>query len=294
VLFINVPFGLAVLVLAARYLPEPARHRARLDIPGAITATGGVASIVYGFTNAAAHGWGSSATVMWLGIGVALIAAFLTIEARTASPLLPLRLFADRNRATAYAGMFLGPMAGMSMFFFMTQYLQEVHGMSALATGFAFLPMALVVFTMSRFIPRLLPRFGPKRIALTGTVSMIAGQALLTQLTVATNYFPMVFCSMLLMGFGMGMAFSPLNVIIMGSVPAADAGAAGGALQTVQQIGGSLGLAILVTVFGTATRHATGSSHHVLLTGMTDAFAVSTLIASLSFLVALTFRTTRQ
>jgi EmrB/QacA subfamily drug resistance transporter len=293
VLFINVPFGFAVVVLASRYLREPERHPARLDLPGAVTATAGVAAIVYGFIGAAQNGWGEPTTLTSLAAGAVLLAAFLVIETRTAQPLLPLRLFADRNRGAAYVNFFLGPMAGMSMFFFLTQYLQEVRGMSALGTGFAFLPMALLVFTMSRLIPRLLPRFGPKPVALVGTVLMAGGLVLLTGLSADSGYFPRLFVSMLLMGLGMGLAFAPLNVIIMATVPPRDAGAAGGVLQTMQQTGATLGLAILVTVFGTATRHATGSAHQVMVTGMTTAFVASVIIAAVTFLVALTFRRAR-
>jgi MFS family permease len=222
-----------------------------------------------------------------------LLIAFLAIEIRIAQPLLPLRLFTDRTRAAAYANMFLGPMAGMSMFFFLTQYLQQVRGFSALATGFAFLPTALLMFTMIRLIPRLLPRFGPKPVILTGTAAMIGGLALLTQLSADSGYFPLLFVAMLLMGSGIGLAFSPLNVIIMSTVPPRDAGAAGGALQTLQQTGAALGLAILVTVFGTASRNATGSAHDILVSGMTAAFTGATGIAVLTFLVALTFPRTR-
>jgi EmrB/QacA subfamily drug resistance transporter len=293
VLFINVPFGLAATVLASRYLREPERHPARLDLPGAVTATAGIAAIVYGFVRAASAGWGESITLISLTAGVVLLAAFLIIEIRTEQPLLPLRLLADRNRAAAYVNFFLGPMAGMAMFFFLTQYLQDVRGMSALGTGFAFLPMAAVVFGMTRLIPRLLPRFGPRPVALVGTAAMIAALALLTQLSTDSGYFPLVLIPLLLMGLGMGLAFSPLNVIIMSTVQPKDAGAAGGVLQTMQQTGGTLGLAILVTVFGSATRNATGSPHQILVTGMTHAFVASAIIGALTFVVALTFRRPR-
>ncbi|WP_223885220.1 MFS transporter [Nocardia colli] len=293
VLFINVPFGLVVVLLALRYLPDAVRQPARLDLPGAVTATGGVAALVYGFISAASNGWSNETTDISLAAGVLLLVAFVAIELRTAQPLLPLRLFTDRNRAAAYANMFLGPMAGMSMFFFLTQYLQEVRGLSALATGFAFLPTAVLMFTMIRLIPRLLPRFGPKPVTLVGTALMGSGLALLTQLRTDSGYFPLLFVAMVLMGFGIGLAFSPLNVIIMSSVPPSDAGAAGGALQTLQQTGSALGLAILVTVFGTAALGATGSPQQVLVSGTTTAFAVAVGIAVLTFLVALTFRSTR-
>ncbi|WP_230330040.1 MFS transporter [Nocardia aurantiaca] len=293
VLFINVPFGLAVVVLALLYLPTAQRQSAHLDLPGAFTATTGVAALVYGFISAASDGWGSATTDIFLAAGAALIIAFLAIESRTAQPLLPLRLFADRNRAAAYANMFLTPMAGMSMFFFLTQFLQDVLGLSALATGFAFLPTAALMFTMIRLIPRLLPRFGPKPVTLVGAGSMVTGLILLTQLTTDSGYFPLLFIAMILIGCGLGLAVSPLNVIIMSNVEPHEAGAAGGALQTLQQTGASLGLAILVTVFGTATRSAGGSIQHALVSGMTTAFAAAAGIATLTFVVALTFRAVR-
>ncbi|MFI6213639.1 MFS transporter [Nocardia brasiliensis] len=293
-LFINVPFGLAVVVLALRYLPDAPRRSARLDLPGAVTATAGVAVLVYGFISAAADGWGSETTDIALAAGLLLLAAFLVIELRTAQPLLPLRLFLDRDRAAGYANIFFGPMAGMSMFFFLTQYLQEVRGLSALATGFAFLPTAVLMFTMIRLIPRLLPRFGPKPVTMIGSALMLSGLVLLTQLTAESGYFPLLFAAMVLMGLGIGLAFSPLGVIIMGNVPGEDAGAAGGAMQTLQQTGSALGLAILVTVFGTAVRDASGSAHEVLVSGITTAFAAACGIAALTFLVALTFRSTRS
>ncbi|WP_280440804.1 MFS transporter [Nocardia brasiliensis] len=293
-LFINVPFGLAVVVLALRYLPDAPRRSARLDLPGAVTATAGVAVLVYGFISAAADGWGSETTDIALAAGLLLLAAFLVIELRTAQPLLPLRLFLDRDRAAGYANIFFGPMAGMSMFFFLTQYLQEVRGLSALATGFAFLPTAVLMFTMIRLIPRLLPRFGPKPVTMIGSALMLSGLLLLTQLTAESGYFPLLFAAMVLMGLGIGLAFSPLGVIIMGNVPGEDAGAAGGAMQTLQQTGSALGLAILVTVFGTAVRDASGSAHEVLVSGITTAFAAACGIAALTFLVALTFRSTRS
>ncbi|TDD68236.1 MFS transporter [Jiangella aurantiaca] len=293
VLFINVPIGALISVLAMRYIHEPERHPARLDLLGAATGSAGAAALVYGFIRAASDGWRDGYTVGSLVAGSVLLGTFVLVEARTAQPLLPLRLFADRNRAAAYLNFFLGPMAGMSMFFFLTQYLQDVHGYRALSTGFAFLPMALILFGTTRLIPVLLPRFGPKPMAVSGALLMTTGVALLTRLGVDTGYAAGLLPSMLLMGVGMGLAFAPLNVVIMTSVPPADAGAAGGVLQTMQQAGATLGLAILVTVFGAASRDAAAAGaapDHVLLAGMTDAFTASALIAATAVLVALSFR----
>jgi EmrB/QacA subfamily drug resistance transporter len=296
VLFINVPFGLAATLLAPRYVREPERHPSRLDVPGAITATAGMAGIVYAFIHAASDGWSSQLTVVPLVAGVILLAAFLAIESRTGQPIMPLRLFADRNRATGYLNSFLGPAALMSMFFFLTQFLQEVRGFSALATGFAFLPMAVALFGMTRLMPRLLPRFGPRPLAVTGALFMIGGLVWLTQLSSTSTYAGALLIPMILMGIGGGLSLVPLTPVVMATVPAKDAGAAGGILQTMQQTGSTLGLAVLVTVFGTAVRNVghgapanSALGREALVTGMTHAFVVSTIVAVLVLIVASTF-----
>ncbi|GAA5187837.1 MFS transporter [Rugosimonospora acidiphila] len=299
VLFINVPFGLAAVLLAPRYVREPQRHPARVDLPGAVTGTGAIAALVYSFINAASAGWSSNQTRLTLAAGVLLLIAFLVIELRTKAPIMPLRLFADRNRAAAYVNFLLGPAAMMSMFFFLTQFLQEVRGFSALSTGFAFLPMAAGMFGMTRLVPRLLPRFGPKPLAVTGALVMIAGLVWLTQISVNSGYTDAILGPMVLLGLGGGLSFSPLTPVVMAGVEPKDAGAAGGVLQTMQQTGTSLGLAVLVTVFGTASRHAAvnapagaAGAAHILVSGMDAAFTVGTFIAVAAFLVALTFRHT--
>jgi EmrB/QacA subfamily drug resistance transporter len=296
VLFINVPFGVAAAVLASRVVPEPARHRARLDLPGAVTGTAGVAAVVYAFIRAAAGGWRDGTTIAVLVAGVALLAGFVLVEVWSRQPLVPLRLFADRNRAAAYLNFFVGPMAMMSMFFFLTQFLQRVDGLRPLATGLAFLPLAAAMFGMTRLIPYLLPRFGPKPMAVTGAALMIVGLGWLSRLTPDTGYLPGLLGPLLLMGIGGGLGFAPLNVIIMSTVPPADAGAAGGVLQTLQQVGGALGLAVLVTVFATGSRHAAdhgAAASGALVAGMTDAFTTSALLAAGTLVVALTFRRVR-
>lgn len=292
-MFINVPFGIAVTVLALRFIAEPERNAARLDLPGAITSTLGVAGLVYGFVRAASVGWSDPFVLGTLIGGALLVGVFVLVERWATEPLLRLSLLADGNRARAYANMFLGPMAMTSMFFFLTQFIQDVLGLKPLVTGFAFLPMAASIFAVSRVMPRLLPRFGPKVLVTAGTGLMVIGLVWLTQLHVASGYFPALFGPLLLMGIGGGLGFSPLNVIIMSTVPVRDAGAAGGALQTMQQIGSSLGLAVLVTVFGRVSATAIAnheSAAQVLVSGMTSAYVVAAGCALASFIVGLTFR----
>ncbi|MFF1608380.1 MFS transporter [Amycolatopsis sp. NPDC058278] len=289
-LFINVPFGVAIALLAPRFVAEPERRRAHLDLPGAVTGTLGVGALVFAFTHAASDGWGNPVTLGSLAGGLALLAGFVAIEARTALPLVPLRLFADRNRSAAYVNFFLGPMAMMSMFFFLTQFMQDIRHFAALATGFAFLPMAALIFTMSRLVPRLLPRYGPKPLAVTGSILMVTGVGWLTLLTTESTYFPALLGPLLLMGLGGGLSFAPLNVIVMATVPNEDAGAAGGVLQTMQQVGSTLGLAVLVTVFGSVTRSAGTTGAQLTVDGMTAAFTTAAVFAACTVLVALTFR----
>ncbi|HEX6446880.1 MAG TPA: MFS transporter [Streptosporangiales bacterium] len=294
VLFINVPFGVAAVVLAPRFVREPERHPARLDVRGAVLATAGVGALVYALIHAAASGWSQWRTAGPLLAGVVLLVGFVALQARSPQPLLPLRLFADRDRAAGFLAFLLGPAAMMSSFFFLTQFLQDVRHLTALATGVAFLPMAVGMFTMTRLVPRLLQRFGPKPLVLTGTVLMVVGLLMLTRLSVDSGYAAAVFAPMLVLGVGGGLGFSPLTPVIMATVEAADAGAAGGALQTMQQVGASLGLAVLVSVFGAAVRHAGPVSLPVgMVSGMTAAFTVAAGVAAGVLLIALTFRRSR-
>lgn len=290
VLFINGPLGGFALVAAFWKLPTIPRTRGRLDLPGAVTVTIGIAALVYGFIRAGSHGWNDPATGVALALGMLLTITFLVIERHSEQPLLPLRLFADRNRATAYGTAFVGYMGSMSMFFFMTLYMQEVLGMSPAATGLAFLPTALIMFAMIRIIPHILERFGSRRVTTVGAALLIAGLALPTQLSTDTPYFPLVFLTAALMGCGTGLALMPLSMIVMADVPSDLAGVVGGALQTVQQTGAAVGLAILITVFGGSTRHLSASPNDVLLQGVTTAFAAAVVMGAMTFIGTLIFR----
>jgi MFS family permease len=287
VLFINVPLGVPAVVLAGRYLPLVPKREARLDLLGAVTATGGVAALVFGFIRAATHGWGDVRIDLSLLVGTALIAVFLLVEKRPV-------LFADRDRAAAYANVFVGYMASMSMLFFLSLFLQDVRREGPLSTGFAFLPTAVLMFAMIRLVPRLLRRFGPKPVTMTGTALLVAGLVLLTRLTPDTGYFPVVFAATVLMGCGTGLGLMPLSVIIMAKVPSSAAGAAGGALQTIQQTGVTLGLAILTTVFGAYSRDVTGTTPRAALAhGITAAFAGAAVMAALAFVGTSAFRSSK-
>ncbi|GGQ82954.1 MFS transporter [Kitasatospora griseola] len=289
-MFINVPIGLAIALLTPRLVPAPTRHAARLDLPGAITATGGVAALIFGLLRAAERGWSDGPTIAALGTGLVLVAAFLAIESRTGQPLMPLRVFADRDRAAAYVITFLMAMAMISTFFFLTQFLQNVLGWNALVTGFAFLPMALGLVVTSRLTARLLPRLGTKWLMVIGTSLIATGMVCLTQLSTDSGYLSGLLVPMLLLGMGIGFTFATANVAIMSTVEAQDAGAAGGVLQTMQEVGSSVGLAVLITVFGFATGHARVLPHGLLVDGMAMAFAGAAVFAACGIAAAFGIR----
>ena len=293
VLFINVPFGVAVTILAPRLIAEPQRHEASLDIAGAISATGAMASLVYGLIRASASGWGSPFTIGALALAAVLLGSFVAIERRSRDALMPLRLFAERNRSGALAAMMLMVATMYGMFFFLTQFLQEVLGFKPLTAGLAFLPLTVPVFACSRFMPRLLARTGPRPLLVLGGVLVTTAVIWLAQLSPGSTYLSIVFGPMVLLGFGVGVSFLPLNVTVLAGVERRDTGAISGALQTMQQSGAALGLAVLVTIFGAARRQSlhTGATKLAvasLVHGISTAFLDSIVFAVLSLVIVTT------
>ncbi|HEY7947432.1 MAG TPA: MFS transporter [Acidimicrobiales bacterium] len=255
-LFINVPLGAALVFLAPRYLPESERRHGRFDLAGAATSTLGMSSLVYGFVRAASAGWGNRGTVAAFVAGAALLGAFALTEMRAEQPITPLHLFASRQRTGAYAARVLVVSGMFAMFFFLTQYLQGVRGYSALGAGLAFLPVTAVMFGAARMAPRLAPRVGNSRLLIGGVFTALVGMTLLSRIGAATPYFPGIAVPMLLLGLGIGSALTPLTTAGVAGVDPHDAGAASGVVNVAQQLGGSLGLGILVTVFAAADRAA--------------------------------------
>jgi EmrB/QacA subfamily drug resistance transporter len=265
--FINVPVGAAMILLAPRYIPETGRSTGRFDLVGALTATLGTGSLVYGIIHAAGHGWTTPATIIPLLAGAVLLAGLVLTERRAAQPIMPLRLFASRVRAGAYLArmLYLGAMIGF--FFYTTQYLQGVLGFSAFQAGAAFLPMTTVNFAVAMTIPKLTARLG-QAIPLTAGVALtLAGMAWLAQVQPASPYWSAVALPMVLIGAGQGLAFAPLTSAGIAGVTASDAGAASGLVNTFHQLGSALGLGVLVAVAATAghglTTHTAMLAAHV-------------------------------
>jgi predicted MFS family arabinose efflux permease len=302
VLFINVPIGIAVILLAPRFVAETPRVPGKFDLTGALTSSTGVALLVYAFTRAAGSGWGDHLAIGSFIVAAVLLVGFVLTERRASQPITPLRLFASKSRSGSYAARLLlvGGMYGM--FFFVTQYLQDVLGFSPLRAGFAFLPLTLLLFGASRFSPKLMPIVGPWRLMLVSMVPVIAGMVWLTQLSPTSGYWSGVFGPMVLFGIGVGAVFVPLTSAFLGGVRQQDSGAASSLVNVTQQLGGSAGLAALVAIFGTASRSAqahpavgltaAGQAHRVLSHGVSAAFVLAAAFdVAVLLIIALLLRT---
>ncbi|MFE9437535.1 MFS transporter [Streptomyces sp. NPDC006602] len=284
-LLINVPIGVAVALALPRVVSETPRRAGRFDAAGALAGTAGTTSLVYAFIRVSEEGWSDTQALLGFTTAAALLTAFALVEARAAQPILPLRLFADRDRAGGYAGILLLPAGMFGAFYFLTLIGQQVLDYSPLRAGFAFLPLTLAMFTTVRLVPRLLARFGAKPVLLTGMALIASAGGWLWRLDPDDGYATGLLGPLLLMGLGVGLSIMPLNATILARVRPSEAGAASGLLQTLQWLGGTLGLSILVTVYGTATRHATGSPSEILTEGSARAFGVGALVALTALLV---------
>lgn len=250
--FINLPIG-ALLMLAARhYLHETPTQSGRLDIGGAASSTLGMTALVYGLVRAAEQGWGDWLTITALAGGLGLLGIFLLLQARAHQPILPLRLFASRERSGAYAArmLFLGGMVGF--WFFTTQFLQGVLGFTPLQAGLAFLPTTLPNFVSAMLVPRLTPRFGSDRLLAAGLLACLTGLTWLGQASAHTHFVTGVALPMVLIGLGQGVVLPPLTVFAVAGVAKEDAGAASGLVNVAHQLGGAIGLGVLVVVFASA------------------------------------------
>ncbi|WP_137992879.1 MFS transporter [Streptomyces vilmorinianum] len=254
VLFVNVPIGLLIAFLTPRYINESERHPGRFDIAGALTSTLGMASLVYGFIRASEEGWRDPLTIGSFIAAVILLAAFAIVESRAREPITPLRMFADRNRSGTYVIMLSLAAAMFGMFFFIVLFVQNVLGYSPIQSGLAFLPVTVAIVTGAGLSQRLLPVLGPKPFMVTGSAITGVGLFWQTFITPESSYVGGVLGPMVMFGFGMGLNFVTLTLTAVSGVAQHEAGAASGLLNATQQVGGSLGLSILVTVFGTASR----------------------------------------
>ena len=300
VLFVNVPIGIVGALAALAVLPGSVRRPGRLDLPGIITGTGGVAALVYGLSNAAtgpdgtSH-WGDAKVVATLAGGAAALIAFGFIEARTREALLPVRVLRSRNRVGANL-MSLG--AGTTLFgvfFFLTLFVQDVWGYSPLRAGAAFLPLTAGVLVTSVISTRLVARTGPRPLLLAGTVISSGGLYWMSRLTEHGSYLSGLLGPVLITGAGLGLLFVPMSLVALSDVAESDSGVASSLLNATRQVGGSIGLAVLGTVAWTVVAnralHArtTAVYQHALAVGFDRAFLVAAaiMIATLGAAVGL-------
>jgi EmrB/QacA subfamily drug resistance transporter len=250
-LLFAIPAALSALALLRNQAPAA---KPRIDVPGTLTASAGLFALVYGFSRAEPDGWTSATTLGFLAASVVLLAAFAALQRRVAHPLLPLRVVLDRNRGGSYLAIGIVGAGMFGVFLFLTYYLQQTLGFSPIQTGLAFLPIVgAVVVTATTATTRVLPRTGPRPLITLGMVLASAGMILLAQLGVDSSYAAHVLPGLIVTGIGIGLITSPaMNTATLG-VDAADAGVASATVNTMQQIGGSVGTALLTTLSTSAT-----------------------------------------
>ena len=282
VFFVNVPIGIAVIVTARFVLPETPRSTGKFDVVGALTSTLGVGSLVFGFVEAGSDGWASTRTLAAFVAGLVLLAVFVRTEQSAEQPILPLRLLNSRTRSGANAGRSLLFAGSYGMFFFLTQFLQDVRGYSALRTGVGFVAIPVTVFSFSQLTTRvLIPRFNPKALMLVGMSLSLLALAFATQIHENTPYLQ-ILVTLMLFGMGNGIGFVTLTGAALSGVDSADSGAASGVVNVTQQLGPAIGVAILATVFATATGHASAAtiSHATFTHGLDNVFYLATAFAA--------------
>jgi EmrB/QacA subfamily drug resistance transporter len=259
VLYVNIPIGVAAIIAALALLPESRRPDAerRLDVGGAVLATGGLALLVYAIVGTDTHPWGSARTLTLLAVAVVLLVVFVYSQTKVKAPLMPLSLFRSRSVTAANVVMLLMGVVFFSMWYFLSLYLQDVHGYRPLKTGLLFLPMSVAIIVGAQTAGRVIGRIGPQRMLVFGMGLSAIGFAWLTQLTATSSYVDGVLGGTVLISFGMGMSFTPLATAATAGVHWSQAGLASGVLNTSRQVGGSIGLAALATV-------AIDRTHHVL------------------------------
>ena len=264
-LFVNVPIGSAAALIAPRALAESPRRRGRFDFPGAISSSLGLAALVYGLTSAAtsqngvSH-WGDTKVILSLTAAVVLLAAFIVIEARSPHALMPLRIFRNRDRSAANLITLFAGTAQFGMFFFLTLFVQTVWGYSALKTGIGYLPVVAAVMVMVGVSVKLVPRIGARPLLLAGSAAAAGGLFWLSRISEHSTYAGGLLGPMLVTGAGLGMLSMPLTLIAMNRVDERDAGLASSLRNVGQQVGGSIGLALLGTVAWTVVANTARSS----------------------------------
>jgi len=263
IFIVNVPVGIVTVLLALRYVPESradVKHRS-FDLAGAVTVTAGLVVLVYAIVKAQAYGWGSGRTLGLIAVSLVLLGAFVAIENRTVAPLIRLSIFRIRTLAVADLVLLLVASGMFGMFFFASLYVQEILGYSPLHAGLAFLPVTGGIVVGAGIAQPLVKRAGVRNVSLIGIVLATVGMVVLAQVPVDGTYAGDLLPGLLPLSIGMGLVFVPITLMATGGVDANDAGLASGLFNTAQQVGGSLGLAILSTLAASKTASVLSGLH---------------------------------
>jgi Na+/melibiose symporter-like transporter len=258
---VNLLFAVPTAIAGFRLLVNEVREdRPKLDLLGTATASAGLFALVYGFSNSETHSWGHPVTIAMLAAAVVLLSAFVAVERRVAHPLLPLRVVTDRTRGGSYLAIGIAGIAMFAVFLFLTYYLQQTKGFSPIQTGLAFLPMtAAIVATSTTVNIKLLAKVGPRPLMTLGMVLGALAMVWLAQLEAGSSYAGHVLPSLLVMGVGMGNIFAPAFSSATFGVDRHDTGVASAMVNTMQQVGGSIGTALLSSIFASAASSYAGS-----------------------------------
>lgn len=249
VMFVNVPIGILIVLGAAFFLTETARKREQLDVGGAVSSVIAMVALVFGFTEAATEGWASPIVIASFVVAVLGFTALALIERRHVSPVVPLHLFSSPRQAVPVLTMLLVPAGMFAFFYLVTLFTQDVYHYDALGTGLALLPFVATMVVISQIAPRLLSRFGERIVGAVGMGLLVAGLAWLSALDPQDSYIGGMLGPMIVLGFGAGLTFAPITGLVMAHAPKEHVGATSSVLQTMQQLGGSIGVAVLSTVF---------------------------------------------
>lgn len=285
--FINLPIGLAMILATRRYVAETVPVSGKFDILGALTSTLGMGALVFGIVRSATEGWTDPLTLQTLVAAGILLAVFVLTEWRAKQPIMPLRLFASRERVGAYAARFLFLGANVGFFFFSTQFMQGVANFSPSSAGLAFLPAMIVNFVSALYLaPKLIKRIGTVRVLMVSmTVGMI-GMLMLGQVSTGTTYLGGLLVPMLLVGIGQGGALGPLTTLGIAGVATEDAGAASGLVNVAHQIGSSVGLGMLIAAAAHVSTMLTGPD--LLTHRVENAMTAAAVLVALALLLAAT------
>ncbi|SDG80054.1 MFS transporter [Microbacterium pygmaeum] len=251
---LNVPIGAVLIAAAMRVIVKSDTARGRFDLAGALTSTLGIGLLVYAITRTAESGWSDPITLSLIGLAALMLGAFVAIETRARQPILPLRVLADRTRAGAFIARMLFAGAIFGYFFFISQYMQSVLGFTPVQAGLAFLPMTIVQFAASTFVSRLTRRFGNPALVVVGLTITASGMLWLSLLDIDSTYWAAVGPPMILLGLGQGIGFAPLTAAGITAIESRDAGAASGVVNVAHQLGGALGVSVMVAVAAADTR----------------------------------------